>query len=313
MTHKFNQTSRYQTNRKQNVNKLSATASSRSDNEYVYVIGSINSNQHPRRKVKINEHCVEQLIDSGSNVNILDRTTFDRICGDITLEPVRKDIRPYASNEPLPIIGRVSTKVTSGSNTMSAHFYVVDGRYGCLLGYETSTERGLLHVANAVTKKLHANFVESEHPTLFKGLGKLKESCIKLDIDPNIMPVAQNHRRIPFHMRRKVEEKLVRLEELDIIEQVDGPTPWVSPIVAVPKPKSPNEVRICVDMPIPNTATRENDTSHRRSMTFCAISMALLCFLSSISTMVTIIQHSRWSQTLQEIELWYQFCCRNIP
>ncbi len=92
----------------------------------------MNSNQHPRRKVTINEHCVELLIDSGSNVNILDRSTFDRIYGDLALDPVRKDIRAYASNEPLPIIGRVSTKVTSGSNTMSAHFYVVDGRYGCL-------------------------------------------------------------------------------------------------------------------------------------------------------------------------------------
>ena len=75
------------------------------------------------------------------------------------------------------------------------------------IGYETSTELGLLHVANAVTKKVHENVVETEHPTLFKGLGKLKESCIKLHIDPDVIPVAQNHRRIPFHMRRNVEEK----------------------------------------------------------------------------------------------------------
>ena len=201
----------------------------------------------------INEHAVELLIDSGSNVNILDRSTFDRICGDLPVEPVRKDIRAYASNEPLPIVGRVTTKVTARSNTMSAQFYVVDGRHGCILGYETSTELGLLHVANAVTKEDHAN-VESQHPELFEGLGKLKESCIKLHIDPDVIPVAQNHRRIPFHMRRKVEDELVRLEDLDIIEKVDGPTPWVSPIVAVPKPKSPNEVSICVDMRIPNTA-----------------------------------------------------------
>ena len=139
VTHKFNQTGRYQTNRKQNVNKLSAPASSGSDDEFVYVIGSMNSNQHPRRKVTINEHCVEQFVDSGSSKNILDRYTFDRICGDLTLEPVSKDIRAYASNEPLPIIGRVSTKVTSGSNTIFGHFYVVDGRHRCLLGYETST------------------------------------------------------------------------------------------------------------------------------------------------------------------------------
>ena len=253
VTNKFNQNGRQQSNQKQKVNKLSTPAPTGSDNEYVYVIGSMNSNQHPRRKVTINEHSVELLIDSGSNVNILDRSTFDRICGDLPVEPVRKDIRAYASNEPLPIVGRVTTKVTARSNTTLAQFYVVDGKHGCILGYETSTELGILHVANAVTKEDHAN-VESQHPELFEGLGKLKESCIKLHIDPDVIPVAQNHRRIPFHMRRKVEDELVWLEDLDIIEKVDGPTPWVSPIVVVPKPKSPNEVRICVDMRIPNTA-----------------------------------------------------------
>ena len=41
----------------------------------------------------------------------------------------------------------------------------------------------------------------------------------------------------------------------DLIEEVDGgATPWVSPIVVAPKPKSPNEVRICVDMREPNRA-----------------------------------------------------------
>ena len=70
---------------------------------------------------------------------ILDRSTLDRICGDLPVEPVRKYIRAYASNEPLPVVGRVTTRVTARSNAMFAQFYVVDGRHGCILGYETST------------------------------------------------------------------------------------------------------------------------------------------------------------------------------
>ena len=50
----------------------------------------------------------------------------------------------------------------------------------------------------------------------------------------------QPHRRVPFHVRKRIEAELQRLEELDIIEKVDGPTPWVSPIVPVPKPKDPD-------------------------------------------------------------------------
>ena len=60
------------------------------------------------------------------------------------------------------------------------------------------------------------------------------------------------HRRIPFHQRKKVEVELARLEREDIIERVEGPTPWVSPILVVPKPKSQDEVRICIDMRVPN-------------------------------------------------------------
>jgi len=51
-----------------------------------------------------------------------------------------------------------------------------------------------------------------------------------------------------------VEKELERLESLDIIEKVTGLTPWVSPIVVVPK--SSGEVRLCVDMREANKAVK---------------------------------------------------------
>ena len=51
-----------------------------------------------------------------------------------------------------------------------------------------------------------------------------------------------------------METELERLERLDIIEKVEGPTPWTSPIVVVPK--SDGGVRICVGMREPNQAIK---------------------------------------------------------
>ena len=53
--------------------------------------------------------------------------------------------------------------------------------------------------------------------------------------------------------------ELKRLEELDIIEPVTGPTTWVSPIVVVPK--SSGQVRICVDMRDANKAVKREKHS----------------------------------------------------
>ena len=53
-------------------------------------------------------------------------------------------------------------------------------------------------------------------------------------------------------MRTKVQEELNELVKLDIIEAVDGPTPWVNPIVIVPKPSG--RIRLCLDMRQANQA-----------------------------------------------------------
>ena len=47
-------------------------------------------------------------------------------------------------------------------------------------------------------------------------------------------------------MRSKVEEKIKELVDLDITEPLQGPTPWVNPVVVVPKPGG--DIRLCIDM-----------------------------------------------------------------
>ena len=81
---------------------------------------------------------------------------------------------------------------------------------------------------------------------------KLKNKQISLDIDLAVKPIAQPCRRIPFSFRGKIRDKTTELLDMGIIEQVEGPAPWVNPVVIVPK--NNGEIRLCVDMRLANQA-----------------------------------------------------------
>ena len=74
----------------------------------------------------------------------------------------------------------------------------------------------------------------------------MKGVKVDLHVDPAITPVAQAHRRIPFSVRPKLEAELEKFEADGIIERVEKPTSWVSPVVITPN-RSSNEIRLNVD------------------------------------------------------------------
>ena len=94
----------------------------------------------------------------------------------------------------------------------------------------------------------------TEFPDICKGIGKLRDVQVHLHIDPSVKPVIQPYRRVPFALRAKVEEELERLEKSGVVEKVEEPTTWVSPIVI--QQKSSGDIRICVDMGAPNVAIK---------------------------------------------------------
>lgn len=105
-----------------------------------------------------------------------------------------------------------------------------DRNFENLLGYETALAMGVLKIINSVnTVPTVVDKLAGTYDSLFHGIGKMKDVKVKLHIDKTVEPVAQKHRRIPFHLRQKVDQELSRLLEAGIIETVNEPTDWVSP------------------------------------------------------------------------------------
>ena len=224
-----------------------------SDDEFLFPLAST-STKTPIVKVKINDQPVKMLLDTGASTNILDKATFDKLSAikpiALTKSPVK--IVAYGSQSPLPVVGKFDATIESKRNISVSPIYVLEGSAGSLLSYNTANDLGLIRLSVNATngKPFASDTLKQRFPKLFNGIGCLRNFEVKLHIDERIPPVAQAPRRIPFHMRRKVSEALNELEKQDIIERVDGPTPYISPLVVIPK--KDGKVPLCVDMRVPN-------------------------------------------------------------
>ena len=248
---------RYRGHSRGGVNQISEplhTASAHSSDEDEYVF-SVQQSQckTPQVNVSINGVSCSFLADSGASVNIMDQESYLKLTP-LKLSTANTGVFAYGSQKSLPVIGKFTAKVIFKTQHANAEFLVVTGNTGSLLGFSTASQLGIINIVNNINQNKAKPAILEEFKDITQGLGMMKGYKVKLHIDENVRPVMQPHRRIPFHLRSKVEEELKYLEQEDIIEKVEGPTPWVSPIVAAPKPKNPDKVRICVDMRRANQA-----------------------------------------------------------
>ena len=133
---------------------------------------------------------------------------------------------------------------------------MIDGKGQALLVRDTALKCGVINLIHNVTEPTRARKdIFYKYPECFMGVEKLKSFQLEIPIDPEVEPVIQPLRRIPFNLRDKVEKKLNELLDLDFIERVEEPSSWVSPVVCVPK-RSGVDIRLCIDMRVANTSVK---------------------------------------------------------
>lgn len=94
--------------------------------------------------------------------------------------------------------------------------------------------------------------LKAKFPGVFSGVDRLKNYQLKMYIHPQVTPVVQKMRRIPFFLKDKMTAKVNELLENYIIQRVERPRTWISPVVVAPKPSG--DIRLCVDMHRANEA-----------------------------------------------------------
>lgn len=241
---------------KRRVNAVADDASDRTnDNPYAF---SVNQKGAPKATFNVGGVPLDLLIDSGSSANVIDKQTWDILkVNNISCTSrvvIGKTLQTYATKEPLQVIGCFTCEVERNDNQATAEFCVVQGAGNTpLLSRSTAEELGVLKIEiNAVHESDMKDSIMRKYPDVFQGIGKLKGRQVKLHVDESVTPIAQPLRRTPFNLREQVEAKITELIDNDIIEPVENATPWVNPVVIVPKPSG--EIRLCLDMRRANEA-----------------------------------------------------------
>lgn len=193
---------------------------------------------------------IDFLVDSGSPINTVTVDVYQRLKAiNANLWDIRtqcdRQFTSFADTTPLKVITAFQgeLKVKETNQECSAQFFVIENSKVCLICKNTGERLNILKVGVEICV-IHKDTQEA--------FPAIPIAPVHLYIDENVQPVKNLYCRIPVAMRDKVIQKLQWMLEMKIIEKVNEPASWISPMVVVPKGN--DDVRICIDMRQANKA-----------------------------------------------------------
>ena len=219
----------------------------------------------PRYQVQlvINEKTVDAFADTGADISVMSRELANEL--NLPLSKTKMKLKPYGSKS-INCVGLYQGTVMCGEGVANVRIYVVKQNVEFLLSGIAAEDLGIIKFNShprlisksnlirraGVKKDEQLSQVVTAHKNVFNGIGLLKDYQEQIHIDEEVQPVAEQPRPIPFHLRQRFKNEIERMEEQGIIEEHDGPAPWVSN--AVLAPKDDGGIRVTVDMRNANKA-----------------------------------------------------------
>lgn len=175
----------------------------------------------------------------------------DKLCHTLKAEKLEKASRNLfrPAHQPLAVIGQFDGMLQRGEHTYTEKVYVVKNLLSSLLGLPAINALQLIKWVDATmetqTCEAITSSIQEKCPKIFKGLGTFGEDYtiqMKEEAHPHAL---YTPRRVPFPLRKVIQEELQRMESLGVISKVNDLTPRCAEMVVVPKKKG---VRICINL-----------------------------------------------------------------
>ena len=174
-------------------------------------------------------------IDTGADVSIMARSTYDALPDAPPLEPSHANLHG-PGGESLKVEGQFTTMATHRSRKYMLQCVVIEGPANSnLLSRAMSLEMGVVKLISSCTSDSNAM------------LGRMIGKPATIHLKPDAVPYnCVTARKVPIPIHSKVKDELSRMQREGVIEPVTAPTDWCAPIVPVVKPNG--RIRICVDL-----------------------------------------------------------------
>ena len=202
--------------------------------------------------VTVGGSSVKFKLDTGAEANVLPLSVYSELQHK-SLMDTSVVLSSYGDFKVKPE-GKVTLACEAQGLKESLPFFVAAVNSPPILGLSVCSKLNLVKRVESVAlaprpkKEMVDKFAD-----VFSGLGCMKGEY-HIELEDSVQPVIHPPRRIPYSLLEKLKAKLQELEEKDVVQKVDRPTPWVNSLVIVEK--RDGSLRLCLDPRDLNKAIR---------------------------------------------------------
>ena len=210
-------------------------------------IGSVTEDSRWHETIQVGDTHVEFKLDTGAEANVLPLQTLQKAMPKaLKLQSTKVTLTAFGESKVKPL-GTAIVPCSHNGDTWRVKFFVTEAPSLPILGQNACDKMGLVKRIYSLDKMdtglppLTKEELTTTYADVFKGLGEYEQEY-HIETKPDVEPVVQYPRRVPYPKKAKLKQTLEHLEKQGVVAKVDKATDWV-----VITEKKDGRMRICLD------------------------------------------------------------------